>query len=431
MTDMELVKLLRTEVADRLAARSQADEENGRVPMTPQDRREYGRALLTEALDDHALRVLGAGLSPLDPDSEARVARAVENALFGLGGFQPLLDDPEIENINANAFDDVHVTFADGRQERADPVAESDEDLAELIRTAAALLGVGERRFDPGSPILSMELPDGSRLFAVMSVSRRPAVSIRRHRYPTATLTQLRQNGTLDEGLANFLRAAVRARKNIVVAGATGSGKTTLLRGLASEIPRSERLVTIEEHFELGLDRDKDTHGNVLALQARHANVEGQGRVTLADLVRTALGMSPGRVIVGEVRGDEVIPMLNAMSQGNDGSMCTLHASSSRGAFSKLASYAMQAPERLPMEASAVLISEAVHFVIHMAFTRDGARVISSVREVAGCEGIGVVSNEIYRPGPDRRAVRAHPLRTETVDELEAAGLDVDGWFAS
>ncbi|MFF4989750.1 CpaF family protein [Streptosporangium saharense] len=427
----ELVNQLRTEVADQLAVRSQTDEENGRPPMTPQDRKAYGRVLLADALDAHTRQAIDTGRPPLDAATEARIVQAVENALFGLGGFQRLLDDHEIENINANAFDDVHVTYADGRQEQVDPVAESDEELAELIRTAAALMGVGERRFDPGSPILSMELPDGSRLFAVMSVSRQPAVSIRRHRHPRATLAELRKNGSFDGHLEGFLRALVRARKNIVIAGATGSGKTTLLRGLASEIPRDERLVTIEEHFELGLDRDRDAHSNVLALQARHANVEGQGRVTLADLVRTALGMSPGRVIVGEVRGDEVIPMLNAMSQGNDGSMCTLHASSSRGAFSKLASYAVQSAERLPMEASAVLVSEAVHFVIHTAFAVDGTRVLSSIREVVGCEGINVTSNEIYRPGAGRRAVRAHPLRTETVDELEAVGLDVEGWFAS
>ncbi|MEO3810770.1 ATPase, T2SS/T4P/T4SS family [Sphaerisporangium sp. B11E5] len=418
-------------MADRLAARSQADEESGRPPMTPQDRREYGRVLLIEALDAYTRQAIETGRSPLDAGTEARIAQAVENALFGLGGFQALLDDPEIENINANAFDDVHVTYADGREEQVDPVAESDEDLTELIRAAAALLGVGERRFDPGSPILSMELPDGSRLFAVMSVSRRPAVSIRRHRHPRATLPELRKNGSFDERTEDLLRAIVRARKNVVIVGATGSGKTTLLRGLASEIPRSERLVTIEEHFELGLDRDRDAHSNVLALQARHANVEGQGRVTLAELVRTALGMSPGRVIVGEVRGDEVIPMLNAMSQGNDGSMCTLHASSSKGAFSKLASYAVQSAERLPMEASAVLVSEAVHFVIHMAFAPDGIRVLSSIREVVGCEGISVTSNEICRPGPEHRAVRAHPLRTETLEELEAAGLDVEAWFES
>ncbi len=427
----DLIRQIRTEVADRLAIRSRADEESSNPPMTPQERRRYGQTLIVEALDAHVRKAIDTGRTPLDPATEAQIAKAVDNALFGLGGFQPLLDDPEIENINANAFDDVHVRYADGTEKEVGPVADSDEDMAELIRTAAALLGVGERRFDPGSPTLAMELPDGSRLVATMAVSRHPAVSIRRHRYPTATLAELRRTGTFDRPMEGFLASIVRARKNIVIVGATGGGKTTLLRAMTSVLPREERLVTIEEHFELGLDRDDESHGNVLALQARTANIEGEGEITLSDLVRVALGMSPSRVIVGEVKGDECIPMLNAMTQGNDGSLCTLHASSSQGAFSRLASFAAQAPERLSAEAAAMLISEAVHFVVHLAVTRDGARVISSIREVVGCDGINVISNEIYSPGPDRHAVRNHPLRTETLDDLEAAGLDVEGWLSS
>ncbi|MCG5215509.1 ATPase, T2SS/T4P/T4SS family [Streptosporangium soli] len=427
----DLIRVIRTEVADRIAARSQADEESGRPPMPPQERRLFGQELITEALDTYIRQALDSGRPLLDLGTEAQVAKTVDNALFGLGGFQQYLDDPEIENINANAFDDVHVTYADGTEREVGPVAESDEDLAEIVRTAAALLGVGERRFDPGSPMLEMELPDGSRLVATMAVSRHPAVSIRRHRFPTATLDELRRIGTLDRPTQGFLTAAMLARKNIVIVGATGGGKTTLARAMASALPRDERIVTVEEQFELGLDRDRAAHSNVLALQVRKANIEGLGAVTLSDLVRTALGMSPSRVVVGEVKGDECIPMLNAMTQGNDGSLCTLHASSSQGAFSRLASFAAQAPERLPAEASALLISEALHFVVYLALAKDGTRVISSIREVAGCDGITVISNEVYAPGPDRRAIRAHPLRTETLDDLEAAGLDVEGWLAS
>jgi pilus assembly protein CpaF len=427
----DLIRQIRTEVADQIAARSRADEEAGRPPMTPQERRKYGQQLVTEALDSHIRKAIDIGHAPIDPVAEARIARAVDNALFGLGGFQSLLDNPEIENINANAFDDVHVTYADGTSEEVGPVADSDEDLAELIRTAAALLGVGERRFDPGCPTLVMELPDGSRLVATMSVSRHPAVAIRRHRYPTATLHELRRTNTFDRAMQGFLAALVLARKNIVIVGATGAGKTTLLRAMTSVLPRHERVITIEDHYELGLDRDKTAHGNVLALQARKANIEGEGEITLADLVRVALGMSPSRVIVGEVKGDECIPMLNAMTQGNDGSLCTLHASSSQGAFSRLASFAAQAPERLSAEAAALLISEAIHFVVYLGVTREGTRAISSIREVVGCDGIKVISNEVCSPGPDRRAVRDHPLRTETLDDLEAAGLDVGEWFAS
>ena len=191
---------------------------------------------------------------------------------------------------------------------------------------------------------------------------------------------------------------------------------------MAAEIPSHERLVTIEDSFELWLDRYTEPHPDVVALQAREPNVEGEGEISLAELVRWALRMSPDRVIVGEVRGGEVVPMLNAMSQGNDGSMTTLHASSSRGAFIKLAAYAAQAAERLPLEDTNLLIAGAVHFVVQLDYAPGGQRVVSSIREVVDADGRQVVSNEIYAPGPDRRATRAAPLRTATAGELAAAG---------
>jgi Flp pilus assembly CpaF family ATPase len=242
--------------------------------------------------------------------------------------------------------------------------------------------------------------------------------------------------GAIDVGLREFLRASVRARKNVLVAGGTNVGKTTFLRALASAIPPHERLVTIEDTYELGLDADADAHPNTVAMQAREPNIEGQGEITQADLVRWALRMSPDRVIVGEVRGAEVIPMCNAMSQGNDGSMATVHSSTSRGVFTKLAAYAAQAPERLPLEATNQLVASAVHFVVHLAWDAAGARVVSSVREVIDAEGPQVISNEVYRPGPDRRAVPGAPLRAQTCEELVAAGYEpgllarADGWWA-
>ena len=158
----------------------------------------------------------------------------------------------------------------------------------------------------------------------------------------------------------------MRARKNIVVSGAMNSGKTTLLRALAAEIDRRERIVTIEQAFELGLDTGSDRHPDMVALEARPANIEGEGRIPVADLVRRSLRMNADRVIVGEVLGDEVLPMLNAMSQGRSGSMCTIHAESSAGVFRRIASYAVQAPERLPLEATNLLIAGALHFVVHL-----------------------------------------------------------------
>jgi Flp pilus assembly CpaF family ATPase len=272
--------------------------------------------------------------------------------LFGLGRLQRLLDDYEIENVNANGCDRVWVRYADGRRVQVDPIADSDEELVELVRLAAARLGLGERRFDLGSPLLDLRLPDGSRLFAAMAVVTRPCLAIRRHRYPSLTLEDLMAKGTVTSALRAFLGAAVRARLNLIISGGTNAGKTTLLRALAAEIPFDERLVTIEDSLELGLERFPEVHADVVAMEARAPNVEGEGAISVADLVRAALRMSPDRVIVGEVRGHEVIPMLNAMTQGNDGSMCTVHANSSAGAFGRLASYAVQAPERLPLEAT-------------------------------------------------------------------------------
>jgi Flp pilus assembly CpaF family ATPase len=423
--DPALVERLRREVADRLDARVRADEAAGRTRMGLADQRQLGRELISRAVEAETRAALAAGRAAPAPAAEDATAQAIHDALFGLGRLQRLLDDPEIENINANGADRVFVRYADGRRARVDPIAGSDAELVELLRLAAARLGLGERRFDLGAPRLSVQLPDGSRLFAVMAVAARPSLSIRRHRYPRLTLGDLARLGTVDTVLHAFLAAAVRARKNLLVCGDTGAGKTTLLRALAAEIGPAERLVTVEDSLELGLDRFPDVHPDVVALEAREPNVEGEGEVTQAELVRWALRMSPDRVLVGEVRGEEVLPMLNAMSQGNDGSMCTLHASSSQGAFAKLATYAIQAPERLPLEATNLLVASAVHFIVVLAHDRvTGRRVAASVREVTGADGPVVLSNEVFRPGPGRQAVPGAPLRAETLDQLMDAGLD-------
>jgi Flp pilus assembly CpaF family ATPase len=226
----------------------------------------------------------------------------------------------------------------------------------------------------------------------------------------------------------------VRARQQIIVAGATGAGKTTMLRALAAEIAPSERIVTVETELELGLDRFADVHPDCVALEAREANVEGAGEVTAADLVRMSLRMNPDRVIVGEVRGDEIVPMLNAMSQGNDGSMCTVHADSSGTVFNKMALYAMQSPERLPLEATCQLAAAAVDLVVYIAKSSDG-RWVSSIRQVVGVDGSNVVTNELFRPGPDGRAVPGVPVPHDLADVLITHGWDPslqdrpEGWW--
>lgn len=433
--DPALVARLRAGVLARLSEHREATQAAGSAPLRADDEQALGRQLISEALDAHARAALAAGAPVLSVAEEDEIAQEVFDALFGLNRLQRLLDDPSVENINANGADVVWVRYADGRRERVAPIAASDAELIDLVRTAAARLGLGERRFDLGSPRLSLQLPDGSRLFAVMAVAARPAISIRRHRYLKVTPDDLVGMGTLDTALRELVRAAMRARKSTIICGGTGAGKTTLLRAIAADIPPAERLVTIEDSLELGLDRYPELHPDVVALEAREPNVEGEGGVSLAELVRWALRMSPDRVIVGEARGEEVLALLNAMSQGSDGSMATIHASSSKGAFSKLATYAIQAPERLPLEATNLLVANAVDFVIHLAQNPAGRRFVTSVREVVDAEGSMVVSNEVFRPGPDGRAVPGVPLRADTLDELITAGFDPvlldrpEGWW--
>jgi Flp pilus assembly CpaF family ATPase len=440
---------LRSDVADDLAT-------SGARELALADRRELARQLALTRLRDAASERVALGESPIDPAGEQRLAHAVLDALFGLGRLQGLVDDPEVENIDVNGCDRVWVTYANGRKAMVDPIADSDAELVEVLRSAAARFGLSERRFDTAHPELDLRLPDGSRLSALMSVVSRPAISIRRHRYVDLSLTELETLGTVDEFLHSLLAAAVRARKNIVVGGAMNSGKTTLIRALSAEIPVRERVVTIEQAFELGLDAMPDRHPDLVALEARNANSEGEGGITMARLVRRALRMNADRVIVGEVLGDEVLPMLNAMSQGRSGSMCTIHADSSSGVFRRLASYAVQAPERLPLESTNMLIAGSVHFVVDvvdepedkrqsdMAYLSwrhaDGGRepgrspvafkavarrrFVSSVREVIDAEGLQVISNEVYRTDRAMGTVPAAPLRSATLEELVENGFE-------
>jgi pilus assembly protein CpaF len=472
-----LATKIRTLVAEDLAAEDVSVLRN-------EDRREFARQRIFVHMDALGIEHLASDAPLPTSEEEQRLAQSILDALFGMGGLQSLIDDPSIENIDVNGFDRVWVTYADGAKRAMPPIADSDEELIEIMRSAAARFGLSERRFDIARPELDLRLPDGSRLSALMAVTTRPAISVRRHRFVDLSVDDLVGLGTIDVGMASFLTAAVRARKNIVIAGAMNSGKTTLLRALASVIPPRERIVTIEQSLELALDKDEVRHPDIVALEARPANLEGEGMVGVADLVRRALRMNADRVIVGEVLGDEILPMLNAMSQGRSGSMCTIHSDSSAGVFRRIASYAVQAPERLPLEATNLLMAGAVHFVVyldieHPTLTGDHGydddygrvpaswsssdmpehadhrwgptagppgvrgfdsaqddqatwfagparrqRFVSSVREVVDAEGSQVISNEIFRPGPDRRAVVAAPLRPETLRDLIRHGYE-------
>ena len=425
--DHTLVKRLRGEVGARLAEQRRLDGSAGLAPMSGEDERQFARALVAQVLEDHARNELTAGRVPPNAQEEEDLAAAIHAALFGVGRLQPLLDDPYIENIDINGCDRVFVGYADGREMMAEPVAENDDELVELIQVLAAYSGLSSRPFDSANPQLDLRLPDGARLSAVMDVTLRPSVSIRRARLGKVFLADLVGNGTLLPEAAAFLAAAAAARKNIMIAGATNAGKTTLLRAIVNEIPSGERLITVERALELGIDQFPELHPNVVAFEERLPNMEGHGEIPMAELVRRSLRMNPSRVIVGEVLGDEIVTMLNAMSQGNDGSLSTIHANSSLEVFNRIATYAIQSAERLPVEATHMLIAGAIDFVVFVEKRNEYQlggqlrRFVSSIREVTGVDG-RVLSSEVFAPGPDGRAVPHAPL--SCLGELTQHGYD-------
>lgn len=371
-------------------------------------------------------RIVGGspGLSASDEDE---VVDRVRSHLFGLGALDRLVRDASVENVFCNGSDQVWVRRADGGKERIDPLVSSDEALVDMVRQVAAREGRSERRFDRGQPWTSLRLSDGSRLTAVHEVSGRPVVALRRHRHSVVTLADLVRLGSVSPALAAVFDAAVRARFNILVVGGTDAGKTTMMRALLSAVPSTERLITVEDALELGLGADAERHPDVVELECREANVEGHGEVTMRDLCRLALRLSPDRVIVGEARGAEILDMFQAMSQGNDGSMGTLHARSSADAFTQITRYALKAPERLTPEAVAVDIAASLDWVVHLHKLRDGRRVVSSLREVVGYEGSQVISNEVFAPG---RIGRAEPSGVSFLDRSLERLVD-DGLDAS
>ena len=421
---LELIAMLRRQVSDRLAA-------TGGQGLPDVDRDQRVAELVAQVLDEHAQQRLAARKMPLDPPVEAQVARALRDWFTDLGPLTPLVRDPRNTNIFINGNRTVWVKRTDGSKVRLPAITSSDDELIELVRDIATRVGSEERRFDRGVPRVSIRLPDGSRMFATMAVSHVPSVTIRRFILLNATLDELcAKYGAMDPGLRDLFTAMVAAKKNVIIGGGPDTGKTTMLVAFAKAIPQEERLVTIEDVYELGLYDDPD-HPDCMAFQAREPNVEGQGGIDQAELVRWGLRMAPDRVILGEARGGEVVPLLNCMSQGNDGSLATIHTSSSKQAFSKLMTYAAQSAERLSFEATAMLVAGAVDFVVQLAWSTDKVRVVSSVREVLHADGREVISNEIFRPGPDRRAVAATPMRTDTLDELVEAGFNPDvirGW---
>lgn len=428
--DYEQVRVVQQRVAERLARRLRDQ------PVADElARRQLARHLIAEELSRWADEQLVAGRPAPSRAAEQAMAEAVDAALYGLGRLQPLVDDQGIENIEINGCAQVWLAYADGRIERGPAVADSDGELLTLLQRLAAQQG---RALSTADPRLHLSLPGGSRLAAMVPpLVPRPQVVIRRHRATDVDLDDLIALGTIDRGLADFLRALMAARKNIIVSGRQNAGKTTLIRALAHEIPPLERFATVEKEYELFL-HESDSHPRVMAMQAREGGTEyapdGRpvGEITLPQLVEDALRMNLQRIIVGEVRGSEVFPMFRAMTHGEGGSLCTVHARSARTALETLVTLCLSASTAMSDTFAYRLAANAIDFIVHIRLidetSYDGGelhRFVSEVYEVTGVgEGGRPAINSIFKPGPDGRAIpRTNPA---CLDDLRRAGLGMD-----
>lgn len=428
--DLALVAQIREETAAEITEARRRDRSAGPAGTVIDEADEAARseAVIWRRLDVHARRLESEGRPVLDLDVEEAVFRRVRADLFGLGGFEEYLTDPTVENIFVNGCDRVFVNRS-GRAapDRVPPIAESDQALIELINRWSSRLGRTERRFDVSNPRVDLRLPGGYRLHAIMEVTARPTITIRCPYHRRVGLPDLLELGTIDETMLLFLRAAVRSRCNIIVAGGTGTGKTTLLRALLFEAPAHERIITIEDTAELGVAQFEDDHPNVVEMETRQANIEGVGELTMMDLTRECLRMSPDRVVVGEVRGAEALYMLKAMSQGNDGSMCTVHADSARGVADRVRGYVAEGTD-IPIPVIDGFYRNAVHLVLHLKVLPTRQRVVSSIIEVQKDYDEGIRYNELFAPRIDRTAMPATPPSQQLYERLQSGGLERSLW---
>jgi pilus assembly protein CpaF len=314
----------------------------------------------------------------------ARLVNEVSDHVVGLGPIESLLKDPDVSEVMVNGADDVYVERR-GRIERVDGgLFEGEEAVFHLIERIVAPLGL---RVDEASPYVDARLPDGSRVHAIVPPLslRGPVVTIRKFRLTPFRPADLLAVGTLGPRMLRFLEASVRGKANIVICGGASSGKTTLLNVLSGFIPDHERVITIEDAAELRL-----SNSHVIGLEARPANVEGRGEVTVRDLVRTALRMRPDRILVGEVRGGEALDMLQAMNTGHEGSVSTAHANSPHHLLWRLETMALMSDVELPVEHVRGQISAAIDVIVHMGRLREGRRVVLEIATVdrVGSDGM-------------------------------------------
>lgn len=339
-----------------------------------------------QSLFDQVIEQEGTVLTRVE---RQRLFEEVYADIRGFGPIEPLLQDPTISEVMVNGPKSIYVEQR-GKLRKTDVVFDDDEHVLRIIDRIVSPLG---RHIDESSPMVDARLPDGSRVNAVIQplALTGPTVTIRKFSKTPFTVDDLIRFGSMTPEIAEFLKACVRARLNVIVSGGTGSGKTTLLNVLSSFIPNDERIVTIEDAAELQLRQD-----HVVRLESRPANIEGKGAIKIRDLVINALRMRPDRIVVGECRGAEALDMLQAMNTGHDGSLTTGHANSPRDMLARLETMVLMAGMDLPLRAIREQMSAALHVVVQQARLRDGTRRITNVTEVQGMEGDVIVLQDIF-----------------------------------
>jgi pilus assembly protein CpaF len=327
-----------------------------------------------QALSQHICSLQQLNLAPRDRDA---MVQEIMNEIYGFGPLQPLMDDPEISDVLVNGSQNVHIERS-GLLMPTDVKFANDTHLLEFIQR---LVGRAGRRIDEVSPMVDCKLPDGSRLNAVIPplALRGPTLSIRRFKTKAMLFDDMVRIGSLAPEMAEFLKACVKARLNILISGGTGAGKTTMLNNMSRYISATERVITIEQTAELQLQQ-----ADVVSLEMRPPNVEGKGSVDQRDLLRNSLRMRPDRIIVGEARGGEVFELLQAMNTGHDGSMSTVHANDTREALSRLEVMIALSGIDLPVHVSRQYIASAVQILVHIGRLGSGERKVTRVSELSG-----------------------------------------------
>ncbi|MBI1352110.1 MAG: CpaF family protein [Actinomycetales bacterium] len=389
----------------------------------------YAGQMDTRLLEENVFNAIQAVLArskrPLSTSDRARITQEIIDDILGNGPLEPLLRDPDITEIMVNRADSIYIEKA-GLIHKTDLRFSSEEHLRRTIDRIVSRVG---RRVDEASPMVDARLPDGSRVNAVLPPIALDGCSltIRKFSKDPFTVKDLVTIGTLTRGSAEVLEACVRGRLNILISGGTGSGKTTTLNVLSSFIPDNERIITVEDAAELQLGQP-----HVLRMESRPANVEGQGQVTIRDLVRNSLRMRPDRIIVGEVRDAAALDMMQAMNTGHDGSLSTVHANSPRDALSRIETMVLMAGMDLPVRVIREQISSAINVVIQISRLRDGSRHVTSVSEITGMEGDTILMQDLfafdYRQADESNALgRLIPtgITPNFAEKLSARGVDL------